>query len=159
MTEIFVGLACCLAMEPLAAGAHRLVMHGGGWAWHRSHHRGRHDRWERNDRFPALFACLTVAVMGWGAGTGRPEVVAAGAGVSGYGLAYLAVHDVCVHGRLSRGRPLLRGRWLRWVAACHALHHRTGAAPYGFLLPVRARHGTPTVLLPGGRGHAAPLRR
>jgi hypothetical protein len=31
--------------------------------------------------------------------------------------------------------------WLAgWAAASHAVHHRTGAAPYGFLCPVmRAR--------------------
>ena len=43
----------------------------------------------------------------------RPRVLAAGAGVSAYGLLYALVHDVCVHGRLSGGRPLLPGRWLR----------------------------------------------
>jgi beta-carotene 3-hydroxylase len=141
VTEVFVGLVCFVVMEPSAAAAHRLVMHGWGWVWHRSHHTGRHNRWEENDRFPAAFASLTVLAMAWGAGTGRPQLVAAGAGVSGYGLAYLVVHDVCIHGRLTGGRPVVRGRWLRWVASCHAVHHRTGAAPYGFLLPFRRPPG------------------
>jgi beta-carotene 3-hydroxylase len=153
MTEVLIVLVCFLAMEPVAAAAHRLVMHGWGWAWHRSHHRGRHDRWERNDRFPAVFACFTVAVMAWGAYSGRPGLVAAGAGVSAYGLAYLVVHDICVHGRLTGGRPLLPGRWLRWVASCHATHHRTGAAPYGFLLPLRPHAGG------AGTRAVRPLRR
>lgn len=129
MKELLIGVACFLAMEPVAAGAHRLVMHGWGWAWHRSHHVGRHNRWEQNDLFPALFATFTVAVMGWGASTGQPYLLAAGAGISGYGLAYLAVHDLCVHGRLTGGRPVVHGPWLRWLASCHAVHHRTGAAP------------------------------
>jgi beta-carotene 3-hydroxylase len=140
MTAPIVAVVAFVLMEPAAAGAHRLVMHGRGWSWHRSHHIGRHDRFERNDRFPALSACITVSAMSMGASTGVPWLVAAGAGVSGYGLAYLLVHDVCVHGRLTHGQPALTGRWLRWVAASHAVHHRTGAAPYGFLCPVmRAR--------------------
>jgi beta-carotene 3-hydroxylase len=74
--------------------------------------------------------------MAVGASTGLSWLVAAGAGVSAYGLAYLVVHDVCVHGRLSHGKRLVIGRWLRWVASSHDVHHRTGAAPYGFLFPV-----------------------
>ena len=139
MTEVFLGVACFLAMEPTAAGAHRLIMHGRGWVWHRSHHTGRHDRWEENDFFPLTFAAFTVAAMAWAAGTGHPELLAAGAGVAGYGLAYLTVHDVCVHGRLTGGRPIVHGRWLNWVATGHAWHHRTKAAPYGFLAPVQPR--------------------
>jgi beta-carotene 3-hydroxylase len=131
-----IAFVAFVLMEPVAAAAHRLVMHGRAWVWHRSHHIGRHDRVERNDRFPALFACFTAGAMSVGASAGFSELVAAGAGVSGYGLAYLVVHDVCVHGRLTHGRPLVTGRWLRWLAACHAVHHRTGAAPYGFLCPV-----------------------
>lgn len=123
--------------EPAAAAAHRLVMHRPlGWRWHRSHHVPRRTRWEDNDRFPLIFAGLTIAAMGAGRVLGRPRWVAAGTGVTLYGALYVAVHDVAVHGRLSGGRPLLRGRWLRWVADRHAVHHRTGAAPYGFLAPI-----------------------
>ena len=48
---------------------------------------------------------------------------------------------VGVHGRLSGGRAVLPGRWLERLGRAHLVHHRTGAAPYGFLLPiVPARH-------------------
>ena len=69
----------------------------------------------------------------------------AGAGVAAYGIAYAVVHDVCIHGRLTGGRPIVRGRWLRHVAAAHAVHHRWGETPYGFLVPiVPARFRTAT---------------
>jgi beta-carotene 3-hydroxylase len=129
------------ASEPAAALAHRAVMHGSGWRWHRSHHRARRGGWEDNDRFPLVFAALTMAAMVVGRSTGRERLVAAGAGVTGYGLLYLLVHDVGVHGRLSGGSPILPGRWLRRLGRAHAVHHRTGEAPYGFLVPiVPARH-------------------
>ena len=157
MNSFLVAVAAFAAMEPVAAGAHRLLMHGPGWGWHRSHHRGRLDpfgargtpgarrraggAFERNDLFPVCFALATVAVMAAAWVTSTGAVLAAGAGVTAYGVVYTAVHDVCVHGRLRRGRPFVAGRWLRWVAASHAVHHRTGAAPYGFLVPiVPARH-------------------
>lgn len=131
---VLVAVAAAVAMEPVAALAHRAVMHRPrGWRWHRSHHarRGR-GGWEANDGFPLVFAAATVAVMA----AGGTRTRAAGAGVAAYGGAYLVVHDVCVHGRLTGGRPVLPGRWLRWVSDSHATHHRTGGAPYGFLLPV-----------------------
>ena len=140
MTEVVLAVTGFVIMEPVAAGAHRLVMHGKGWGWHRSHHVGRHDRIERNDCYPAIFACLTVVTMSSAAALGWRDLFAALTGVSCYGMAYLVVHDVCVHGRLSGGRPILKGRWLRWVASCHAVHHRTGGAPFGFLLPFAPRH-------------------
>ncbi len=128
-------------MEPVAALSHRLLMHGPGWSWHRSHHRVRASGAQRNDLFPAIAAVLTVMVLAAATASHQAVVVAAGVGVSGYGVSYAVVHDVCVHGRLSRGRPMLAGRWLRWVASGHGIHHRFEAAPYGFLLPmVPARH-------------------
>ena len=59
------------ASEPAAALAHRAVMHGSGWRWHRSHHRPRRGGWEDNDRFPVLFAALTMGAMAFGRGIGR----------------------------------------------------------------------------------------
>jgi beta-carotene 3-hydroxylase len=57
-----------------------------------------------------------------------------GAGVTGYGIAYLVVHDLFIHERLGR-LPGARSRYVRWVATAHAVHHRSGRKPYGFLLP------------------------
>ena len=57
-----------------------------------------------SDRFPVVFAAVTMATMALGRATGRAGLVAAGVGAAGYGLLYLLVHDVGVHGRLNGGR-------------------------------------------------------
>jgi beta-carotene 3-hydroxylase len=133
---VLIAVAAALLMEPFAAVAHRAVMHRPrGWRWHRSHHGARaadRGRWEANDRYPLVFAAATIVAMAFGGTTARQ----AGAGIAAYGLAYAVVHDVCIHGRLTGGRPVLRGRWLRFLARAHDVHHRSGAAPYGFLLPI-----------------------
>jgi beta-carotene 3-hydroxylase len=149
---VLIAVVAAVAMEPVAALAHRLVMHRRrGWAWHRSHHAARvPGRLEANDRFPVVFAGTTVLAMAAG---GR-RVRIAGAGVAAYGAAYAVVHDVCIHGRLTGGAPLLRGRWLRRVADAHAVHHRWGEAPYGFLVPIvpaRFRAATATLRAVGTR--------
>jgi beta-carotene 3-hydroxylase len=147
---VLAGVVCAALMEPAAALAHRRVMHRGGWRWHRSHHIARRGTFEKNDLFPVVAAASTIAVMAAASAADRRTVVAAGAGVSTYGLLYGLVHDVCVHGRLTGGEAVLPGRWLRWVAASHGVHHRTGGAPYGFLVPiVPARFRAATATLRG----------
>jgi beta-carotene 3-hydroxylase len=123
-------------------------MHAGGWGWHRSHHAGRvaqpqaEARFERNDLYPVTFAAITIGAIALGSAVpGLRALRWIGAGVTAYGAAYLAVHDVCIHGRLT-GAPIVRGRYLRHVAVAHAAHHRNGAEPYGFLVPV-VRSGRP----------------
>ena len=136
MTAIAVVAGAAVAMEPVAALAHRLVMHGRGWAWHRSHHQPPTGRFERNDRFPLVFAGTTIAAMA--AGTridALGPLLPVGAGVTAYGVAYVIVHDLLVHERLGP-LPGRRTRYVRWVARWHHLHHAGGGAPYGFLVPV-----------------------
>jgi beta-carotene 3-hydroxylase len=134
MRFLIVFAIAAMAMEPAAALLHRAVMHGFGWGWHRSHHQRRVGAWERNDLFPVVFAAFTIVVMAVGAGTGRSDLIAAGAGVTAYGLAYLVVHDLGIHGRFL-ARPLGGGRYLRWVRSAHRVHHLYGERPYGFLSP------------------------
>lgn len=153
MTACLVTVGVIITMEPAAALAHRIVMHGRGWRWHRSHHRRRVGRFERNDLFPVVFATATIGVLAAGTALGAPTVLAAGAGVTGYGIAYLVVHDLCLHGRLG-GAPLVRGRYLGWLAAAHEVHHRFGAAPFGFLVPIvpsRHRAAVATLTVSGTR--------
>ena len=148
LSVVAIAVAVAVLMEPVAAGTHRLVMHRTGWYWHASHHRRPRSGWEANDLFPLAFAALTVALLAGTDAAHHPAVLAVGAGASAYGVLYAVVHDVCVHGRLTVGRPFLPGRWLRWLAAAHAVHHRGGGAPYGFLLPiVRVRQRSAVVTL------------
>lgn len=131
---MIAALVAFALMEPIAALTHRGLMHRRGWRWHRSHHATRGRRLEANDLFPIVFAAVTIVVMAVGAAQDRSFLLWVGAGVSLYGTAYLLVHDVCIHGRL--GRAVVAGPYLRWVARAHAVHHRDGRAPYGFLVPV-----------------------
>jgi beta-carotene 3-hydroxylase len=132
---LVLAVLAALAMEPFAALAHRAVMHGRGWVWHGSHHRDRPARLERNDLFPLVFAAATIAVMTVGSRVpGADALLWLGVGVTAYGLAYLLVHDVCIHARLGAGRR--SGRYLTWVREAHRVHHLFGRAPYGFLAPV-----------------------
>lgn len=127
-------------MEPVTYLAHRFVMHGVGLTWHRSHHRPNRRRrpgeawFERNDRFPVLFAAVTVVAVAVGLNvSGLGVLVPVAVGVTLYGAAYAYVHDGVVHGRF----PVpVRGRALDELARRHGLHHRFGGEPYGMLVPV-----------------------
>lgn len=127
-------MAFC-AMEPLTALAHRSVMHGFGWSWHRDHHQPRHRKLERNDRYPIVFAVVVGVLLIAGGSVGALSLlVPIGYGITGYGVAYAVVHDLAIHRRLGPVRP--RGRWLDQLARAHAQHHKTNGAPYGMLWPV-----------------------
>ncbi|HEX6237105.1 MAG TPA: sterol desaturase family protein [Acidimicrobiales bacterium] len=151
MTPGLVAVASLLVMEPVVALVHRGVMHGPGWVWHRSHHLRRGRGLEANDLFPVVFAAATIAVMAVGSAVeGAAALLWVGAGVTAYGAAYLVVHDLYIHQRL--GRPPGAGsRYIRWVAAAHEVHHATGGAPYGFLLPV-----VPAVVAANGAERPSP---
>jgi beta-carotene 3-hydroxylase len=133
--EVLVAASALVVMEPTVAAVHRWIMHGRGWRWHRSHHRSQGRGIEANDLYPVVFAAATVATMAFGAAIdGLAALVWVGVGVTGYGIAYLVVHDLFIHERLGR-LPGGRSRYVRWVTAAHARHHRSGREPYGFLLP------------------------
>jgi beta-carotene 3-hydroxylase len=142
LVPVAASAAAFVAMEPLTYAAHRWVMHGVGWALHRSHHRRRtvrtwRDRFEANDWFPVAFAGATI--VGMAAGTARPSLgvlVPIGVGVTAYGAAYAFVHDVYIHGRLGRLPELAPLERLR---DAHAIHHLYGGEPYGMLCPIVPR--------------------
>lgn len=147
MELVLVAAAAFVAMEPITAATHRWVMHGVGWALHRSHHRAAATRFEANDAFPVVFAAIVC--LGFAAGynvDGWSLLVPVGVGVTCYGVVYALVHDVYIHRRLRwfGGR---RVPALERLAAAHRVHHRTGRAPYGMLAPIvprRSRTSTST---------------
>jgi beta-carotene 3-hydroxylase len=138
LVDGFLAIAALVAMEPVTAATHRLVMHGRGMVWHRSHHRPRRPddgTFERNDLFPIVFAAATIVVMAIGtAVSSLHPLVPITIGVTAYGAGYLFVHELYIHRRWSRFR--LRLAPLDRLADAHELHHRFGAEPYGFLAPV-----------------------
>ncbi len=149
MIRLLVAASALVAMEPAVAAVHRWVMHGRGWAWHRSHHRWQGRRIEANDLYPVVFAAATIATMAVGAAIeGLAALVWVAAGVTGYGIAYFVVHDLFIHERLGRlpgallvlravgdrgtcCAPPVRPRALRLPVAQtrHCLHHLFDLAP------------------------------
>jgi beta-carotene 3-hydroxylase len=139
MTDVLVAVAALVLMEPVTALVHRFVMHGFGMGWHRSHHESPRTVLEANDRFPVVFAGVTIVILAIGVYvTSAPRLlVPIGIGVTAYGAAYLLVHDVVIHRRLAF-LPLPDGLLRRWREA-HNVHHLFAQAPYGFLAPVVPR--------------------
>jgi beta-carotene 3-hydroxylase len=136
VTDVLVVVGALVLMEPLTALVHRFVMHGFGMGWHRSHHEPPRRALEANDLFPVVFAAATIVLLSVGVYVpGAPSVlVPIGIGVTAYGAAYLLVHDVVIHRRLTF-LPLPDALLRQWRAA-HNVHHLFARAPYGFLAPV-----------------------
>ncbi len=134
IAAVAVGAGAFVVMEPLTYAIHRWVMHGAGWAWHRSHHRRRVSRFETNDWYPVVFAALTVVLMAAGS-LAHPLrwLIPLGAGVTAYGASYAFVHDLYIHGRFVH-IPVLGP--LERLRSAHSLHHSFGGEPYGMLCPL-----------------------
>jgi beta-carotene 3-hydroxylase len=132
---VIIALVTLVAMEPITYLVHRFVMHGFGQGWHISHHRRRRGRVERNDLYPVVFAAATFTVMLLGVTVEALAVLLPiGIGILLYGLGYLFVHEVYIHRRLRNLALKLPG--FERLADAHALHHRFGGEPYGFLGPI-----------------------
>jgi beta-carotene 3-hydroxylase len=142
MGPVLLAIAVFVVMEPVTTVVHRLVMHGGGWGWHRSHHRPSTGRFEANDLYPVVFSAVTIGVLCVGVFGGVGVLVPVGIGVTAYGAAYTLLHDVAIHGRLPLRTP---GRLLDPWRRAHAIHHRFNDAPYG---PRSCRDACVTAMVP-----------
>lgn len=133
-------VATVVAMEFVAWGSHKYIMHGFGWAWHRDHHEPHDKMLEKNDLFGLFGAALSISMFA----VGSPMIMGSsawapgtwiGLGVLFYGIIYTVVHDGLVHQRYFRWVPR-RGYAKRLVQA-HKLHHATigkeGGVSFGFV--------------------------
>ena len=134
---ITVAVVAFVAMEGIAWLSHRYVMHGWGWAWHRSHHEPRAGWFERNDLYALVGVALSIALFLLAGQLRSPALQALAAGITAYGLVYGFVHDGLVHQRWPF-RYVPRNAYLRRLVQAHRLHHavhtRDGAVSYGFLV-------------------------
>lgn len=144
-----IAVVVAVAMEFWAMVLHGRLWHGRLWFAHRSHHTPRRGWWEANDAFAIGHALLAMGLIIGGLELlrGRLQLVAVavGIGMSLFGMAYFAVHDGLIHGRLPVAF-LARWRWLRLIRNAHLVHHQRDAAPYGLFLGLwelrRARAAT-----------------
>ena len=137
---ISIVIASIIAMEIIAWAAHKYIMHGFGWGWHRDHHEPHDKRFEKNDLYGFVGAAMSISMFA----VGSPMIMGArawepgtwiGLGVLFYGIIYTLVHDGLVHQRYFRYVPK-RGYAKRLVQA-HKLHHATigkeGGVSFGFV--------------------------
>ncbi|RJY08957.1 sterol desaturase family protein [Aurantiacibacter aquimixticola] len=121
-------------MEFFAWWAHKYVMHGWGWNWHRDHHEPHDNVLEKNDLFAVVFGSIVIAMFTIGYFV-SDFLWWLAAGITLYGLIYTFIHDGLVHQRYFRWVPK-RGYAKRLVQA-HKLHHATvgkeGGVSFGFL--------------------------
>lgn len=122
-------------MEWFAWYAHKYIMHGWGWGWHKSHHEPRTGWFEKNDLYAVVFAGLAIALIYFGtSGYGRIEWM--GAGMTAYGLLYFIAHDGLVHQRWPFKYVPRRG-YLKRLYQAHRMHHavdgKEGCVSFGFL--------------------------
>jgi beta-carotene 3-hydroxylase len=132
---IAIVFAAVAGMELFAWWAHKHIMHGWGWAWHRDHHEPHDNMLEKNDLFAVVFGTIVFfmflvgyfvsAALWWTA-----------FGITLYGLIYTLIHDGLVHQRFFKWVPK-RGYAKRLVQA-HKLHHATigkeGGVSFGFVI-------------------------
>ncbi len=131
---IAIVLAALIGMEFFAWYAHKYIMHGWGWAWHRDHHEPHDNRLEKNDLFAVVFGTI-VSLMFWIGYYVSDALWWAAFGITLYGVIYTLVHDGLVHQRYFRLVPK-KGYAKRLVQA-HKLHHATigkeGGVSFGFV--------------------------
>jgi beta-carotene 3-hydroxylase len=141
MLNTLIVLLTVAGMEAFAWFAHKYIMHGWGWAWHRSHHEP-HDSpeptgwFEKNDLYAVVFAGVAIALISLGTAGWYP-LQWIGAGMTAYGFLYFLAHDGLVHQRWPF-RYVPRRGYLKRLYQAHRMHHavngKEGCVSFGFLI-------------------------
>lgn len=116
---IVLFLLTVLAMEGVAYGAHRWIMHGPGWFLHESHHRERNGPFEANDLYALIFAIPSIVLLYGGVNVEWGIwAIWVGAAIAAYGAIYFGFHDVIVHRRVQH-RYVPRSRYMKRIVQAH----------------------------------------
>lgn len=119
---IAIVMATFFGMEWVAWATHKFLMHGPMWYFHKDHHQKEPGFFEKNDVFFLIFAvpswlCIMLGLMNqlyW--------VVAIGAGIAVYGIAYFIVHELIIHQRF-KVFSQLNNKYVRGIRRAHRAHH------------------------------------
>lgn len=138
MITFLLALAIVIAtiafMEGFAWWAHKYVMHGWGWGWHRSHHEPHDETFEKNDLYAVVFACVAIFLF-W-VGTNYWVVWWIAVGITAYGALYFIAHDGLVHHRWPF-RYVPKSGYFKRLYQAHRLHHavkgKDGCVSFGFI--------------------------
>ncbi len=93
-------LGTIVAMEGIAWGLHKYILHGFLWFIHEDHHRPRKGKFEKNDLVAFVFAIPSWLCMMYGIIHGLDFKLYIGIGIAIYGLFYVLFHDGLIHGRI-----------------------------------------------------------
>jgi beta-carotene 3-hydroxylase len=135
MINALVFFATVIGMEGFAVFAHKYIMHGWGWGWHKSHHEPRTGWFEKNDLYAVVFAGFAIVLIALGTQGAHPlEWI--GAGMTAYGFLYFIAHDGLVHKRWPF-RYVPRNGYLKRLYQAHLMHHAVSGkercVSFGFL--------------------------
>jgi len=130
-----------LFWEFVAWFAHKYIMHGFLWRWHKSHHTVHDHTLERNDLFAIVFSIPSIGLIYYATLViYNPYLISMGIGIFCYGLFYLIFHDIIVHQRI-HWRPEKRTKYLQRMINAHYIHHskhtKEGCEAFGFLFAPR----------------------
>ncbi len=136
MVNLVIALTTFLFMEFVAWSNHKYVMHGFLWKWHADHHVNDNKKnssqtelykpgFEKNDYFFLIYTVPAIILLITGFYFSVNSVIAAGIGISFYGMTYFAIHDIVIHQRIKI--PFLinhKNRYIRAIVRAHMAHHR-----------------------------------
>jgi beta-carotene 3-hydroxylase len=120
---IAIALATFMLMEGFTWCLHRYVMHGFLWYLHKDHHQKAPGFFEKNDYFFLIFAVPSWLCIMLGVIYKSYWVIALGAGLTLYGIAYFLVHEVIIHQRL-KWFNRSNNTYVRTVRWAHKMHHK-----------------------------------
>jgi beta-carotene 3-hydroxylase len=113
-------------MEFVAWSNHKYVMHGFLWSLHKDHHisdSAGKPVFQKNDLFFLIYALPAIVLIITGLSIQDPYLIAAGAGITLYGITYFIIHDVVYHQRL----PLFKNpsnAYMKAIIKAHGAHHK-----------------------------------
>ncbi len=140
--NLVILLAAVAVMEFFTWWAHKYIMHGWGWRWHRTHHIAAASGFQDNDWYALVPALISVWFF-WVDDLSYGPLFWVASGMVLYGVLYAFVHEALAHGRWPLGWQPRRG-YLRRLVQAHRLHHavegRDGGVSFGFLYARPARH-------------------
>ncbi len=125
LTNALALIASFAFMEFMAWFAHKYIMHTFGWVLHKDHHFKDHDsKFEMNDLYFLIFAIPGMMLIYFGYQNGFHDVrFWLGIGITLYGFAYFAVHDIFIH---QRAKIFTRTNnvYFRAMRKAHKIHHK-----------------------------------
>ena len=130
-----------LAMEGVAWGTHKYIMHGFLWYLHKDHHKKEvYGFFEKNDYFFLIFATPGIILIFLGLNF-LMSLFYIGLGISIYGFAYFTVHDLFIHQRFNILRRS-QNKYFKAIRRAHKVHHKKltkeGCENFGMLwVPIK----------------------